>query len=160
MKIGSFISAHAKYMASVKERRFLQFKIQGITYVIDLLNIKSVRPYELPSPGLRLAPIFCGVIKVGVGSIPVVDFRQPMHNNHHMQEDSSGLIFLEENDTTVALAVDVIDEIVALDEASLQPLEVLNTRINNAYVQAIRGKNGQGLILLDAKAMLRKSLAQ
>lgn len=147
-------------MASVKERRFLQFKIQGIPYVIDLLSIQSVRPYEPPSLDLRLAPIFCGVIEVEVRSIPVVDFRQPMHVNHHMKEDSSGLIFLEENDTAVALAVDVIGEIVALDEASLQPLEVLSTRINNTYVQAIRGKNGQGLILLDAKAMLGKSLAR
>lgn len=146
-------------MASVNERRFLQFKIQGVSYAVDVLSVKSVRPYETPLPAIRLAPIFCGVLKNGVGSTPVVDMRQPMRSDNGAGEDTSGLIFLEENDRAVALAVDNIVGVVALDEESMRPLEVLNTRIDNAYMQAIRGKNDQMLVLLNAKAMLGASLA-
>lgn len=155
MKKFSLISAHARFMSTMTERRFLFFSIQSVRYAVDLLNVRGVRAYERPEPSAHLPPIFSGTIVFSELIIPVVDLRSATNAERASTDQMSALIFLEEQDRLVALGVDTVNGIGILTEQDLKPRDDLNTMIDNVYVQAVRGMDGHMIVLLDVKAMLK-----
>jgi len=150
-------SSYAVVMSTLALRKFLAFRIREVEYIIDILSVKNVCPYETPTPAPHLASVFAGVLLDEQGEIPVVEMRTSAIPDYSTPSPPTAIILINVNAKVVGLIVDSVSGVISLDEEQLRPLNGLNAQINNVHVQAIRGTGNSMQVLLDVEAMLDRS---
>lgn len=134
-------------------RDLLTFRLGDEDYGIDILAVREIRGLDAVTrlPG---APAFVtGVVNLRGVIVPVVDMRLRLG----LPADASPLavmVVLEVAGRLVAMVVDAVDDVLALDPASLRPVPDVAGAIDRRFLRGLAPMDARMLIVLDIEALM------
>jgi len=154
MKTNRFPPNPSELVASLAERKFLAFTTMDASFVVDIVSVKNVLPYQTPIPWPQLGPVFAGVIKTANSCIPTVEMRSPKAAHCLASLGVPKVIVVDIRGFSIGLAVDRVDGLMALTEEQIQPLDEIARQIQSPFVTEIKGRSGPLALLQIPESLL------
>lgn len=141
--------------------KFLVFNLDGqefaiaIEYVVDIIN---VQPYTRV-PG---CPQYIrGITNLRGKVIPVVDVRMRFGKEPQEYNDRTCIVVVEEQDATVGLIIDSVNEVITLEDEQIAPPPSFGNSAEARYVRGVgKADNGVKLILDCHAALFDRTVVQ
>ena len=139
-------------------RQYLTFMLGGKLYGLAIIDIKEILQYgeitEVP-----MTPSFIsGVINLRGRVVPVIDLSQRFIGRAIELTKRTSIVILEVMNEDlridVGITVDMVNEVLAIDPADIEPAPALGTQIQTNFIDGMAKVNGQLLILLDIEHIL------
>lgn len=135
-------------------REYLTLLLRDEEYAIDILKVQEIRGYDSVTSLPGLPPTIKGVINLRGLIVPVVDLRIKFKLGSAAYDDTTAMIILNLAGRSVALVVDGVSDVVALQPAQISPAPQFGAVLNTRFIEGIGTLEQRMLILLDVEALL------
>ena len=134
--------------------QFIVIRIGEEQFGIDIKYVENIVRMQNITRVPQVQPYFKGVINLRGEVVPVMSLRLKMGLEDDEYTDKSRIIIVKlENNAPLGIIVDSVNEVVTLDERSIDPV-VKDSKVDETFINGI-GKNGDGLIsLLDLNMVI------
>lgn len=103
-------------------KKFLTFLSDGLTFAIDATNVGEIIT-NYPITMVPNVPSFIkGIINLRGQIIPIIDIREKMHKMPLEETDTSCIIVLDINSTSIGIFVDAVSHVVDIYEGNISPM--------------------------------------
>jgi len=126
------------------------FSLGAEEYGLPITAVQEIIRYTKPRTIPSAPPSVRGVINLRGKIIPVVDLKSRLQL-HGGDAEESKIVIVEAGAVTAGLIVDDVDEVLTVDEGSLEQAPTGDV----GYISAVAKVGDRLLVLLDAEAMLR-----
>jgi purine-binding chemotaxis protein CheW len=124
------------------------FSLGAEEYGLPITAVQEIIRYTKPRTIPSAPPSVRGVINLRGKIIPVVDLKSRLQLEGGDAEESK-IVIVEAGTVTAGLIVDDVDEVLTVDESSLEQAPTGEVR----YISAVAKVGDRLLVLLDAEAM-------
>jgi len=124
------------------------FSLGAEEYGLPITAVQEIIRYTKPRTIPSAPPSVRGVINLRGKIIPVVDLKSRLQL-HGGDAEESKIVIVEAGAVTAGLIVDDVDEVLAVDEGSLEQAPTGDV----GYISAVAKVGDRLLVLLDAEAM-------
>ena len=144
-------SAEKKEKLAQIDYKMVTFSLAGKDYAIDIMKIKEIAKAGRFTYVPNTLPFVLGVYNLRGDIIPIVDLRLFFNIEvPERKEDSlENMLICSIGEQTFGIVVDVIDKVVGIQKATIQPPHPLFGDINIKYIQGVVEVNNRLYILLD-----------
>lgn len=134
-------------------RQYLTFHLENELYAVDVRNVREVLEVPRITRIPRMPEYMKGVINLRGSVVPVIDLRLKLELLTAEQTESTSIIILEVlhkgQELQVGAFVDSVDEVVEIDEASIEPAPKFSTQINTDFINGIGKMDEEFVIILN-----------
>ncbi|WP_252714455.1 CheR family methyltransferase [Treponema pectinovorum] len=131
--------------------KMVTFSLAGKDYAINIMKIKEIAKAGRFTYVPNTLPFVLGVYNLRGEIIPIVDLRLFFNIDVEQRKDNAleNMLIVSIEDQTFGIVVDVIDKVVGIQKATIQPPHPLFGDINIKYIQGVVEVNNRLYILLD-----------
>jgi purine-binding chemotaxis protein CheW len=133
---------------------YIFFELAGSTYGVRSKEVLHIDLLEHITPVPNTAPAVDGVVFSRGQVIPALNLRARFGFPRVAHTPRTRLIFLRNEQRTVALIVDSAREFRSIPTESIRPIEETLTGVNGNYVRAVATVGERLVLLLDVGAVL------
>lgn len=137
---------------------YLTFRLGGVEYGIDILQVQEIRSYEVPTRIANAPAEWLGVLHLRGVMVPILDARLKFNYPTAAYTGSTVVIVLNLQDTIVGVVVDAVSDVVHLEPGDIQPAPAIYTPMEACYVTGLAQVGERLLILIDTGSFLGTSL--
>ena len=129
-------------------QQLVVFSLGAEEYGLPITTVQEIIRYTQPRTIPSAPPSVRGVINLRGKIIPVVDLKSRLGLDGGDAEESK-IVIVEAGTVTAGLIVDDVDEVITVDEASLEQAPTGDV----GYISAVAKVGDRLLVLLDVEAM-------
>jgi purine-binding chemotaxis protein CheW len=139
-------------------RPYLAFRLADEVYAIDILRIREIIEYNLPTSVPMMPPSVRGVINLRGAVVPVIDLavrfgRQATGVGKRtcfviVEVEHAGAIHI------LGLMVDGVNAVMEIGAENIEPPPSFGTRVNSEYIEGMARIDGRFIIILDVGRVL------
>jgi purine-binding chemotaxis protein CheW len=133
---------------------YILFELAGAAYGVRSKDVLHIELLEHITPVPNAAPWVDGVVFSRGQVIPAMNLRARFGFAREAPNPRTRLIFIKNEQRTVALIVDSAREFRTLPAASIRPIEETLTGVHGNYVKAVATIGDRLVLLLDIAAVL------
>src|SRR5512138_354201 len=144
-------NVEAKKAAEKIDFKMITFALAGKDYGIDIMSVKEIAKAGRFTYVPNAAPFVRGVYNLRGEIISIIDLRTMFHLPSERREEDAveNLLILSVVGQTFGIIVDVIDKVVGISRASIQPPHPIFGDINIKYIRGIVENLSKLYIILD-----------
>ncbi len=133
--------------------KMVTFSLAGKEYGIDIMSVKEIAKAGRFTYVPNAAPFVRGVYNLRGEIISVIDLRTFFHLPAERKDDEAleSLLILRVGDHVFGVIVDLIDKVVGISSAAIQPPHPIFGDINVKYIKGIVENGGKLYIILDVE---------
>ncbi len=134
--------------------RFLTFVSDNITFGVSTNKvIEIITSYKIRS--LPMLPDYIrGVINLRGQVMPIIDIRLRTGKPFQEDTDSTCIIILSIDDTTVGIIVDSVTQVLDIDQSRISPIPINNRQELSSSMMSL--KDGSVVLFLDCDQLIRQ----
>jgi purine-binding chemotaxis protein CheW len=129
-------------------QQLVVFSLGAEEYGLPITTVQEIIRYAKPRTIPAAPPSVRGVINLRGKIIPVVDLKARLELDGGDAQESK-IVIVEAGSVTAGLIVDDVDEVITVDEASLEQAPTGDV----GYISAVAKVGDRLLVLLDVEAM-------
>ncbi|MBR6565738.1 MAG: chemotaxis protein CheW [Spirochaetaceae bacterium] len=138
-------------------RQFLSFVLDGALYAVEVAQVQEVLEYTQPVRLPCTIDYVEGLISSREQGISVVNLRRKFNLSETEPTKKTRIIIIEithmENDektvTTFGAIADSVEEVIDLEEDTIEPAPKFGNNISGEYIRGIGKKDNKFIIILD-----------
>ncbi len=138
--------------------QYLTFDLMGERYAVEVAQVEVVLESAVVTRVPKSPPHLCGVINHRGSVIPVVDLKVVFGVSEEKAGSASSIIVaqvdFEGERLTAGVLADAVQEVVDLDQESVEPPPTFGSRIDGAFIKGIGKREDRFVILLDLERAL------
>jgi purine-binding chemotaxis protein CheW len=132
-------------------REIVSFRLSEQDFCIDIMNIREIRGWTLPTPLPHSPDYVRGLINLRGAVLPIVDLARRLGLASREATSRDVIIVVMVDDQLIGLVVDGVSDILTVKQADFQPTPSVGTDGAQGYVQGIMAIEGRMIRLLDLK---------
>ena len=136
----------------------LAFRLADEVYAIDILRIREIVEYNLPTPVPMMPPSVRGVINLRGAVVPVIDLAVRFGKQATGVGKRTCIVIVETEhaDAThvLGLLVDGVNAVMEIADDSIESAPTFGTKINTEFIAGMARINGKFVIILDIARVL------
>ncbi len=131
--------------------KMVTFSLAGKDYGVDIMNVKEIAKAGRFTYVPNTSPFVLGVYNLRGDIIPIIDLRLFFNIPivERPADDLENMIIVTVAEQTFGVVVDVIDKVVGISSATVQPPHPLFGDINIKYIYGVVESNNRLYVLLD-----------
>ena len=137
---------------------YLAFRLAGEVYAIDILRIREIIEYTLPTSVPMMPPSLRGVINLRGAVVPVIDLAVRFGREATGVGKRTCFVIVEvahEGAVLVlGLMVDGVNAVMEIAAADIEPPPSFGTRVNAEFIAGMARGDGRFVIILDIARVL------
>lgn len=134
--------------------RLVSFKVGSEQFAVDILRVQEInRMMELTQVPQSPEGV-CGVINLRGRIVPVLDLRTRLGIDASEQSESSRIIVVEVQGSTVGFIVDAVHQVLQIDPRIIEPTPQITSGHNTGYIQGVAKLDETLMILLDLDKLI------
>jgi purine-binding chemotaxis protein CheW len=133
------------------DRRFIAFRLAGVTHALPAENVREVLSMVLITPLPDAPPWLTGVINLRGTVIPVIDLRIRIGVPAAQIDLGTPILVADDNGRAIGLIADGIDQIIQVPASSIQAPDDLMNR--SALVEAVVQDGPRLIVVIDLGAV-------
>lgn len=134
--------------------QYLTLRLGGEEYAIDILQVKEIRSYEVPTKMANSPDYIKGVINLRGVIVPIVDLRMKLSLDKVDYNDFTVVIILNVRGTVIGAVVDAVSDVVTLDGANIKAAPQFESSIDSRFIRGIVQLGERILIVVNIEALL------
>lgn len=135
--------------------RFITFTIGTDLYVMDIMSVRQIIPYQGSSPVPKAPPFIEGIVVLRQEVVPVIDVRRRMYPELGPPEEGTPLLLITRfEDSVIGLKVDEVRRIITVDLESILPAPPLIRNLEGDLFVGVVPHGDQVYLLLDLASFL------
>ncbi|MFO1262090.1 MAG: chemotaxis protein CheW [Rhodoferax sp.] len=134
--------------------QYLTLRLGGEEYAIDILQVKEIRSYEIPTKMANSPDYIKGVINLRGVIVPIVDLRMKLRLDKVDYNDFTVVIILNVRGTVIGAVVDAVSDVVTLDGANIKAAPQFESSIDSRFIRGIVQLGERILIVVNIEALL------
>ena len=142
----------------VASQPYLAFRLAGEVYAVDILRIREIIEYTLPTSVPMMPPSLRGVINLRGAVVPVIDLAVRFGREATGVGKRTCFVIVEvahEGATLVlGLMVDGVNAVMEIAAADIEPPPSFGTRVNAEFIAGMARGDGRFVIILDIARVL------
>lgn len=141
-------------MAGVKELRLIAFRIGAETFVVDIMAVRQIMPYQGTTP-VPTAPAFVeGIVVLRNEVLPIIDLRDRFEVEASKRAEHPLVLVTETEAGLIGLKVDEVQRIVTIAVDVLLPPPPLVQGVRGDLLIAVVPQGDKVYLLLDIDSVL------
>ena len=137
---------------------YLAFRLADEVYAIDILRIREILEYRVPTGVPMMPPSVRGVINLRGAVVPVIDLASRFGGKRSEISRRTCIVIIEltENDERqdIGVVVDAVSEVLEIPAAEIEPPPSFGARIRADFIKGMGKVNGKFVILLEVDKVL------
>lgn len=137
---------------------YLAFRLADEVYAIDILRIREILEYNLPTSVPMMPPSVRGVINLRGAVVPVIDLAVRFGREATGVGKRTCIVIVEvqhEGSTHIlGLLVDGVNAVMEIGADSIEPAPAFGTRVNTEFIAGMARVDGRFVIILDIARVL------
>lgn len=152
--------AHAPAALAAPPAQYLTFVLGGEMFAIGILAIKEIIEFQGLTSVPMMPPCVRGVINLRGAVVPVIDLAARFGRPAAAVTRRTCIVIVEtasESDGerhVVGVIVDVVNEVLEIDAADIEPAPSFGTRIRTDFIRGMGKVRGRFVVLLDTDHVL------
>jgi len=139
---------------SPRQLRFVAFRVGPETFLIDIMAVRQIVPYEGSMP-IPTAPQFIeGVVVLHDEAVPIIDLATRVHPARRESAEQPLVLLTHTPAGVVGLKVDEVRKMLTLEADQLLPAPALIRGVRGEFLVAIAQHDDEVLLVLDVDAVL------
>jgi purine-binding chemotaxis protein CheW len=134
--------------------RLVSFNVGQERFAVDILRVQEINRMMSLTQVPQSPPGVCGVINLRGRIVPVLDLRARFGLETVEQDDTSRIIVVDINGTTVGFIVDAVHEVLQIDSSIVDPAPTMTSCADSSYISGVAKLDDTLLILLDLDLLL------
>lgn len=134
--------------------QYLTLRLGGEEYAIDILQVKEIRSYEVPTKMANSPDYIKGVINLRGVIVPIVDLRMKLHLEKVDYNDFTVVIILNVRGTVLGAVVDSVSDVVTLSIQSIKSAPQFETSIDSRFITGLANLGERMLIVMNMEALM------
>lgn len=134
--------------------QYLTLRLGGEEYAIDILQVKEIRSYEVPTKMANSPDYIKGVINLRGVIVPIVDLRMKLRLDKVDYNDFTVVIILNVRGNVIGAVVDAVSDVVTLDGANIKAAPQFESSIDSRFIRGIVQLGERILIVVNIEALL------
>jgi purine-binding chemotaxis protein CheW len=144
--------------AASQSDSFLMFSVSGHSYAVRLLDIREVRKAAEMTRVAHAPKYVRGVTSIRGEIIPVINLKERFGLPRNQADDIQSLILVSEMEgRRIAIEVDAVSEVIAVDPAAVQAIPKTTMVIDIKYLLGMVQHLDTVVLLLDLAKILKPS---
>jgi len=143
---------------NIDTQQYLTFMLGGKLYGLAIIDIKEILQHGEITEVPMTPDFISGVINLRGSVVPVIDLSQRFSGQVTELTKRTSIVILEiMNDDLridVGITVDMVNEVLAIDQAAIEPAPALGNQIQTNFIDGMAKVDGKLLILLDIEHIL------
>lgn len=144
----------------MRECEYLSFRLGPDEYCIDIMSVREIRSWSVPTPLPHAPPHLRGVINLRGTVLPVLDLSLRLGMGPASGEARNVIIVVAQGSQMSGLLVDAVSDILSLMPDCLQPPPDLALYAEQKYVAALTLIDGRMVRILNLAAVLPETIAE
>jgi purine-binding chemotaxis protein CheW len=144
--------------AAVAGALHLAFRLSEEVYAIEILRIREIVEYCLPTPVPMMPPSVRGVINLRGAVVPVIDLAVRFGQVATGVGKRTCIVIVETEHLgathVLGLLVDGVNAVVEIADDSIEPAPTFGTKVNTEFIAGMARINGKFVIVLDIARVL------
>ena len=140
-------------METSNANQFLTFTLDGEQYAIGVAKVREVLEYTKITRLPRTAMFMKGIINLRGAGVPVIDLRLKFGLAETPITKNTSIIVMEvelgDGRVVVGALADAVQEVVDIEENSIEPAPRFGTRLAAEFIKGVGKKDETFIILLD-----------
>ena len=140
------------------EQRYLAFRLAGQVYAIDIIRIREIIEYQVPTGVPMMPASVLGVINLRGSVVPVIDLAIRFGREPSVVGKRSCIVIVEVQHAgmnhIIGLLVDGVNAVMEIAAESIEPPPAFGTQIDTEFIEGMARVNGKFIILLDVARTL------
>jgi len=133
---------------------YLSFTLGDEQYGVDILNVQEIRGYDGVTRIPDAPECIKGVINLRGTIVPVMDLRLKLGLEHASYDAFTVMIVINYQQRVLALVVDSVSDVIALDPAHVRPPPELGSRVDARHISGIGTVDERMLIVLNIESLM------
>lgn len=129
--------------------RLVRFRVGIERFAVDILRVQEINRMMALTQIPLSPPGVCGVVNLRGRVVPVLDFHARMGLEATEPDETSRILVVDINGSTLGFIVDEVHEVLQIDPSIVDPAPSLATGSDSAYILGVAKLNDSLLILLD-----------
>jgi purine-binding chemotaxis protein CheW len=139
-------------------RQYLAFHLDDEEYALDITRISEIIKVREFTDIPRTPGFILGIISLRGVVVPIFDLRRRLNLGVSEMLPTSRIIVSQQDDVTVGLLVDSINQVVNLSDDELEPPPGVLSGLDRDMVEGLGRYQGRMIILLNLKTVLNAEL--
>lgn len=135
-------------------RSLVTCRAAGELLALDVGSVERVLRYTAPRSLPNTAAWMRGVISVGEQLVPVLDLRERLGLPAAAADDASRIVVLALAGGRIGFVVDAVDDVVAVDPATIEAAPPVYRGLARSYVRGILRRAERLYLVLDAEHLV------
>jgi purine-binding chemotaxis protein CheW len=148
-------------MPSQPAGEFLVFRLAAEEYGIDILRVREIRSYQVPTYIANAPVCIKGVVNLRGVIVPILDLRLKFALQSVEYNDLTVVIILNVGEHVVGMVVDSVSDVLPLCNSQIRPVPELNTTTDTWFITGIgtvmNNDRERMLILVDIEQLITSS---
>ena len=136
----------------------LTFRLGGVEYGIDILQVQEIRSYEPPTRIANAAREWLGVLPLRGVMVPVMDARLKFNDPTAAYTHSTVVIVLNLQDSILGVVVDAVSDVVRLQSSDIRLPPAHYAATEACFVTGLAQVGERLLILIDTVSFMGTSV--
>ena len=137
---------------------YLAFRLAGEVYAVDILRIREIIEYTLPTSVPMMPPSLRGVINLRGAVVPVIDLAVRFGREATGVGKRTCFVIVEVAHAgtilVLGLMVDGVNAVMEIAAADIEPPPSFGTRVNAEFIAGMARGDGRFVIILDIARVL------
>lgn len=139
--------------------QYLTFVIDNEQYAVDVAHSQTVLEYAQITRIPRMPEFMLGVINFRGSVLPVIDLRRKLELPAAETQIRPMIIVLdipfEEGRIQIGATADSVNEVVDIEQSSIEKAPSVGTKIDTSFIQGIGKKDDEFIIILQSERIFR-----
>lgn len=133
-----------------EQKQYLVFKIENEEYGVDIRKVNTIIEKGMPIARVPKTPNYIkGVINLRGEIIPIMDLRLRFDLPEIEATETTRIIILNIDETTIGLIVDSVAEVVKLNEETTESISDFSSILSKKYISGVGKLNKRIIIIID-----------
>lgn len=137
----------------VAEQLYLAFRLADEVYAIDILRIREIIEYGVPTSVPMMPPSVRGVINLRGSVVPVIDLAIRFGREATGVGKRTCIVIVEVEHAgathVLGLLVDGVNAVMEIGSEQIEPAPSFGTRVDTDFIEGMARVNGKFIIILD-----------
>jgi purine-binding chemotaxis protein CheW len=136
------------------KRELLTFTLGAENYGLDILKVREIRGYEVPTRIANTPAFIKGVINLRGHIVPIVDLRVKLGVGAADYDATTVVIILDVLDRLIGVVVDGVSDPVSLAPDDIKAAPEFGSALDTQYIMGLATVEGRLLILVDIEKLM------
>lgn len=133
---------------------YLSFLLGHEEYGIEILKVQEIRGYDVVTQIPNTPTFIKGVVNLRGKIVPIVDLRIKFNLENIEYNEFTVVIVLNLSGRIVGVVVDGVSDVIALNQAQIEPMPSLVTGIDTKYIIGLATYEERMLILVAIEELM------